>query len=103
MTTTHSAPQSATAADPMLSAEVVVGYDGSWHSRPALVRAAAEASARGLPLRVLSVVESWDENEAERRAGRSPEESSPEQEWQRATAKAAAVVHDLATTEPTLT
>jgi nucleotide-binding universal stress UspA family protein len=35
---------------------VVVGFDGSWHSRPATDRAADEAVHRGLPLRLLSLV-----------------------------------------------
>lgn len=35
---------------------VVVGFDGSWHSKPAAERAAEEALQRGLPLRVLSMV-----------------------------------------------
>lgn len=35
---------------------VVVGFDGTWHSRPALARAADEAVERGLELTVLTVV-----------------------------------------------
>ena len=35
---------------------VVAGFDGSWHSRPAVERAADEAVARGLHLRLLSLV-----------------------------------------------
>lgn len=35
---------------------VVVGFDGSWHSRPAVERAADEAVRRGLHLHLLSLV-----------------------------------------------
>src|SRR6476469_3028545 len=35
---------------------VVAGFDGSWHSRPAVERAADEAVARGMHLRLLSLV-----------------------------------------------
>jgi nucleotide-binding universal stress UspA family protein len=35
---------------------VVAGFDGSWHSRPAVDRAADEALQRGLQLRLLSLV-----------------------------------------------
>ena len=35
---------------------VVVGYEGTWHSTPALERAAIEATERGLPLTLLTVV-----------------------------------------------
>jgi nucleotide-binding universal stress UspA family protein len=38
------------------SLEVIVGSDGSWHSRQALVRAALEAGYRELPLTVLTIV-----------------------------------------------
>jgi nucleotide-binding universal stress UspA family protein len=51
--TTPQSPQEPGTTAPL---EVVVGSDGSWHSRPALARAALEAQARGLPLTVLTVV-----------------------------------------------
>ena len=39
-----------------LTDKVVVGFDGSWHSRPALERAVEAAVERNLPLTILSVV-----------------------------------------------
>src|SRR5690242_4691352 len=43
------------------SLEVIVGSDGTWHSRPALARAALEAKGRALPLTVLTVVSTHDD------------------------------------------
>ena len=39
-----------------LTDKVVVGFDGSWHSRPALERAVEAAVDRNLPLTILTVV-----------------------------------------------
>jgi nucleotide-binding universal stress UspA family protein len=47
---------------------VLVGTDGSWHSGPVLDAAAAEASTRGLPLLIVSVVRSLPEEQAGRMA-----------------------------------
>jgi nucleotide-binding universal stress UspA family protein len=45
---------------------VLVGTDGSWHSGPVLDAAAAEASTRGLPLLIVSVVRALPEDQAAR-------------------------------------
>jgi nucleotide-binding universal stress UspA family protein len=45
---------------------VLVGTDGSWHSGPVLDAAAAEASTRGLPLLIVSVVRALPEEQAVR-------------------------------------
>lgn len=42
--------------DLALADAVVVGFDGSWHSRPAVERAADEAVQRGMHLKLLSLV-----------------------------------------------
>jgi nucleotide-binding universal stress UspA family protein len=44
-----------------LAGTVVVGVDSTWHSRPALERAAEEARVRGVPLTLLSVVPREDD------------------------------------------
>jgi nucleotide-binding universal stress UspA family protein len=56
---------------------VLVGTDGSWHSGPVLDTAAAEASTRGLPLLIVSVVRSLPE-EAGRMAPKGGGDSSAE-------------------------
>ncbi len=42
-------------------AGVVVGYEGTWRSTPAVQRAAAEAAGRGVPLTLLTVVPTGDD------------------------------------------
>jgi nucleotide-binding universal stress UspA family protein len=44
--------------------EVVVGDDGTWHSRAALHHAADEAVRRGLPLTVLTITSAADQTVA---------------------------------------
>ena len=53
---TQPVPSQRSATQPVRFGGVVVGFDGTWHSRPALQRAAAEAVERGLELTVLTVV-----------------------------------------------
>jgi len=82
---------------PATDGHVVVGYDGSWHSRPALACAAQEATSRGLGLTLLSVVPAGRDPEPEPVAG-SPGTSAHREEWERASAAAgiaAAKVRDL--------
>lgn len=63
MSTSSTSPvrtTSGTRADPPAGG-VVVGYEGTWRSTPALERAATEATERGLPLTLLTVVPTEDD------------------------------------------
>lgn len=77
---------------------VVVGYDGTWHSMPALRRAAIEAVGRETSLTVLHVVQAPTDPELDDR-GLIAEALSG---WERSTSQVTAAVDDLRLGFPSL-
>lgn len=75
---------------------VVVGYDGTWRSRPALDRAAVEAVSRGTSLTVLSVVPTTDEPSA---AGWE-HDAVVRARWERAARNAMTAVQEIRAAQP---
>lgn len=78
---------------------VLVGYEGTWRSTPALQRAATEAAQRGIPLTLLTVVSTGDDPGLSSQAQRAEGVAR----WERAGADGANALDAVRSRHPGLT